>query len=619
MKTFIRTLLLALCASILFLGCNEIDGIDNIDEWAKSVKASQISTINAQMTSIQNSVKNLETVDSELNALISSLREGMTVEDGDDKGMEKVIQKLENADASLKQRIKDLKKYSDNPENRPAEWTATTYTTLEKHNAVLTEIAELNNVLVSELLTTIGELDSSYSKRIAAEKAKLEAEIENLETSLKEWVNEQLSGYYTIAQVEAKLKALEDGYKAGDEALAAEIATLHQALETATAELTSAYQAAIATAITENNGTINQKIAADIKTATDSLQGQIDSLSKRLDAVESRIAALEAAVAKLISMVQSVVVVPDYSDGSVAISRVADNKVRFEVYPLDAAESIAKTGISILSLDYVETITKSSEVFVNLPITAVEFTGKTLLLTVDGTNLPKSVLEGGSSYANARLKISDGTNTRSSEYFPIFKQGSGSTPKSGIAITGESTDISESSAKLFGWCNQSGVEGASVVYGIELSSYDLTTSAITLRASEKDTNNKYYCLANGLSSNTQYYYRAFTLFNGVRTYGDVKTFKTLDFSATVTTMPATSITEFKATLNGELKVDSVEELNKKVWFLYSASASTLEDLKVNGNLAYSSLNQEGGFSRSISTLYNTTYYYVACSKVHDAE
>lgn len=601
--------------SAIFIGCSD----KNISESLEMIKASQISAISAQMTSIRASISKLETVDSELNNLISSIREGMDVEDGNDYGMEKVIQKLERTDVTLKQRIVDLKEYCDSPENQTSGWTATTYLTLEKHNAVLTEIADLNNTLVSELLTVIGDVDSSCSKKIAAERAKLQDEIKDLETSLKDWVSEQLSGYYTIAEVEAKLKACEEGYKAGDEGLKVELATLRQALETAKTELTSAYQDAIAAAITENNGKIDQKIASDIKAATDTLQEQIASLSTRLDALESRVADLEATVAKIISMVQSVVVVPDYSDGSVAMSRVEDNKVRFEVYPLSAAESIAKIGTSILSFDYVETVTKSSEEFVKLPITAVEFTGKTLLLTVDGNNLPESVLDPGtSSSANARLLISDGTSICSSEYFPIYKKESGSNPENGVAITSESSDISESAAKLFGLCNQSGVEGASVVYGIEFSSTDLTTNVTRLEASEKDADNKYYCVANNLSSNTLYYYRAFTLFNGVMTYGEIKSFTTLDISATVSTEQAVDITELGATLNGSLVVDSKESFDKSVWFLYSDSANNLDELKTSGARVSATLSNDGTFTRAYRAFkYNTTYYYVACATVYD--
>jgi len=188
-----------------------------------------------------------------------------------------------------------------------------------------------------------------------------------------------------------------------------------------------------------------------------------------------------------------------------------------------------------------------------------------------------------------------------------------------ISVTGESSDIRESSAKLYGWCNQDGTEGLSVVFGIEYSATDLTTASTTLTASEKDTDNKYFCQATGLSSNTLYYYRAFTLFNGVRSYGEVKSFTTRDFTATVTTLEATDITEFRSSIRGSLSVSSTEDLNKSVWFLYSSTATTIDALKTDGTKITASLSN-GSFSYNLSSLaYNTTYYYVAVAKVHDKE
>ncbi len=198
-----------------------------------------------------------------------------------------------------------------------------------------------------------------------------------------------------------------------------------------------------------------------------------------------------------------------------------------------------------------------------------------------------------------------------------------------VAITGDYSDLGESSVKLYGWCNQEGAEGVSVVYGIEYSDIDLTTSAVSLKANEKDAENKFSCQATGLSSNTLYYYRAYVIFNGVRLFGEVKTFTTKTFSAQTTSLAATNITEFKATLNGELKVESVDELSKDVWFLYSETANDLESLKTSGIIVTSSLQEDGSFMCSIpqqkdylfdtNLNYNTTYYYVACSRVHDKD
>ena len=201
-------------------------------------------------------------------------------------------------------------------------------------------------------------------------------------------IHEKLADYYTIAQIEAKLKILEDGYTEGDEALSTEISTLRGSLETAKTELTTAYQTAIATAIEQNNGVINAKIAADIKTASDALQSQIDEIKGRLDSIEARLSSLEASVAELIGMVQSIVVMPDYSDGSVRISNTTDNAIRFEVYPLIQQGVLIRKGIQRLtellilgvnfSVQSLKILAQSSNKAVQFPVNIRQITDRLL-------------------------------------------------------------------------------------------------------------------------------------------------------------------------------------------------------------------------------------------------
>ena len=418
--------------SLLLASCATKADIESLQQQINNLTNTQIATINMQIANIQKSIGDLSEVDRELKGFITGLRADLEGLDGevDAKYQEfsQALDALENEDALLDQRIKDLKTYCDQQDNGVMSWATTTFATLEQHSAVLTEMAGIKTRL-GELMQMISDLDTSLSQKISDAEGRLNAAIVSSESSVKAWVNEKLADYYTIAQIEAKLKILEDGYKEGDEALSTEISTLRSSLETAKTELTTAYQTAIAMAIEQNNGVINAKIAADIKTASDALQGQIDEMKGRLDSIESRLSSLEASVAELIGMVQSIVVVPDYSDGSVRISNATDNTIRFEVYPLTAAAAIAEKGPSILSLDYVETTTKASSIFANLPITAVSYADELLVLSVDGTELPESVLSGSVS-ANARLKISDGNITMSSEYFPltITSGGSGEEP-----------------------------------------------------------------------------------------------------------------------------------------------------------------------------------------------
>lgn len=184
----------------------------------------------------------------------------------------------------------------------------------------------------------------------------------------------------------------------------------------------------INTSITTINGRLDtqdsntQQIAADLKEKTDTLtnrlsrsQVEIEGIKTDLKKLQNEMDSVKEQMAAIVSAVQSVVVVPDYSDGSVKMTEGANNPLRFEVYPLEAAKNVAALGVSALSLDCVETETKSS-IFTNIPISSVTFDGEVLKVIADGSNLPEAA-KSGDTAINARLRISDGTVTRSSEYF----------------------------------------------------------------------------------------------------------------------------------------------------------------------------------------------------------
>lgn len=519
------------------------------------------------------------------------------------------ISNLQAADVNLGLRIDQLRTYTDTAIGNAKDWASATFSTLEQYNLTVTEIAGIKanittiNTAISELETRINDkiatdiaqavstlegklqqqatdITNAYTSAIATAKGEIEAAytqaiqtaISNSESSMQSWVNDKLTGYYTIAQTDAKLATLKetleselnsqkeylegkitnlgssltvkieangtliaglqtqiDGLSsdlaslaetvaansrniaqnaadiatnainiaanasdigqceqliaansrliesntsaigenasaitalqsrlatdeqsistnvtniaknaadiaANAEAIATNaaaitnnasaistnatnIAALQTSLATAITDITTAYNNAISAAITENNGVINAKIAADIATAQSALQQQIDAILTRLNSIENRLDTLEDSVADLIAMVQSIVIVPEYSDGLVRMTRWA-NELRFEVYPLEAAQELAETGASAFSLDYVETKTKSS-IFTNIPISAVSFDGEVISVLVNGSCFSDDIIEGRQSIS-ARLRISDGTVTRSSEYFRLY-------------------------------------------------------------------------------------------------------------------------------------------------------------------------------------------------------
>ena len=366
---------------------------------------------------------------------------------------------------------------------------------------------------VTNLQTSVGTLEGNYSSlntevdNLGKQDAKFEKDIadlakavDNCGKDVKKWVEETYTTLTKFSELQEEVSTIKTN-----------IQTIFSRLDGLDSETKR-----ISDSLSDLSTELNEKLGK--------CEGEIEGIKKDLKALQDDMDTVKAQIAAIVSSVQSVVVVPDYSDGSVKLSKVADNKIYFEVYPLTAAEEIAKVGSSSFSLDYVETLTKSTKELINLPITAVSFDGKMLLVTVDGTGLPDTIIDG-TKTASARLRFSDVSVTRSSEYFPIYRQEADS-QDSEIAVTGEAAEIDYKSATLYGWSKKEGSARASVVYGIEYSATDLTTAAITVTANEKDAENKYSCRISGLAYNTLYYYRAFTLYNGVRIYGEIKSFTT---------------------------------------------------------------------------------------------
>ena len=120
-----------------------------------------------------------------------------------------------------------------------------------------------------------------------------------------------------------------------------------------------------------------------------------------------------------------------------------------------------------------------------------------------------------------------------------------------------------------------------------------------------------------LTPNGTYYYVVVATVDGVGFASEVKSFKTANFTAEVTTQAASNVIYKTATLNGFLSVTSIESLTKEVWFLYSETASTVDELRATGTKVSSTVSG-GSFTAGLTGLKDqTTYSYVAGAKVQD--
>lgn len=338
---------------------------------------------------------------------------------------------------------------------------------------------------------------------------------------------------------------------------------------------------------------LSQSLSTETKSITDKLtacQTEISNLQKGLQDLQGRVETLEKEYAAIISAVQSVVVVPDYNDGSVKVSDITDNKFYFEVYPLSAADSVAKLGVSAVSLDAVETEVKTKgnlDKAINMPVLAVSFDGKCLVVTADGTGLSADI-KSGSKTANARLRISDGKVTRSSEYFQLAYQ-STEPPIDMSVITGIAMHISCRNAEISGQVVLSGTPSSDLVFGIMYSTSKgvIAGTATSIVATKHDDDYNYIITTDVLEPETTYYYRSYLIQNTEIKYGELKSFKTLSVSSMLKTDDASDINPKDAVLHASLnltdcKYDALEygfEVTPDGGQTYTVKSTNLSDKK----------------------------------------
>ena len=380
----------------VFTACNQ----ENIDQILN--QSDEIASIRTQIGNIQTSIASLEKMDTQLKSQIEELtqkeKDLASADEAQAKEIASLKESLTQKESALSKRIDDLKTYVDDELKKQKDWVSATFSTLEQYQSTCNEIANIKQSL------------------------------SNAETTIKNWVNEQLTGYYTVAEMNAKVSALEKAIKDGDDAQAAELDKLKAALDTAKADIKKAYEKAITDAITTSEGKINKKIAADIKSATDALQGQIDAINTKIEAIETRLDNIETSLWKILSQVQSIVVVPNYSDGSVRITDYEDPRIYFQVYPFNAITPLLwawQQKPEVFSLDVILTETKSLFSSFSLPIKSITYANivETFIdgieVTIDALGMDMAALSNPS--LCARLKIDDGNTSMSTSYFGLTK------------------------------------------------------------------------------------------------------------------------------------------------------------------------------------------------------
>lgn len=392
----------------------------------------KIEAVNADLAKALDELRNTDTKDKEevMAALTAAKAEIIARLDAmkteAEKKLEDVngtIAALQEKDTQLEKKISDLKDYADNVLAEAKEhadkgiagtkdWASATFSTLESQKAIEEDIASikgsveglkasvadlekrLTEKFSKDLETAVAGLDSKISEQVTAltaaytnaiSTAKTEIEtaytaaiksaIENLEASLKDWVNETLTGYSTVAATEAGIAALKDdlegqlsGQKAYLEGLltslsndmtknnaelkklvdanakaieankkaieesAKKITQLESDLAAAKTEIKTAYEKAISDAVSASEGKLTKEISDRIAEVNKSIDDKVTKVQNAVDALTVKVADLEKSVQaisndlntlknsvkdledRLNARIQSISYIPTYAD-----------------------------------------------------------------------------------------------------------------------------------------------------------------------------------------------------------------------------------------------------------------------------------------------------------------
>ena len=400
-----KLLLLLAAVGLIFTACEAGGGFD---EDYGSLPTGTIATIEEQSANINATISTLETTKSAVSSTIESLNEQQPVTRGNDNGnngVKDMIAALEERLAALEAMIANLKEYADGDLSEMQNWAEATFATMEQYNALASEIATLKALIEGIDSVSTNALD----KALAAS-----------EESMKQWVNEYLAGYYTIAEVDAQIEILKATLT---EQFNGEIEKIVATLLTLKEDIQQGYEKAIADAI-QNQGVINEQIAKDIAAINKRIDEELATVNSRLDDIEKRLDKIEETLENLINQIQSLEYIDSNGDEATPVVTSAEGAVvelDFRISPKSAAADLLKHWDSVAKVEayYLNDINS----IVNLPIVSFEGSESTGLVTVkaSGENLSAEFYTDLQS-ASLYLAISDGNNDRESQSIAIKPQ-----------------------------------------------------------------------------------------------------------------------------------------------------------------------------------------------------
>lgn len=333
MKKIFRmvTALSLVCGAFAFTGCTDYeDDINSINNRLDALETGKIASVEEQVAALEKTLESVQTVVDGLEALdLESLI-------GKVDGMESAIDGLESTIDELKNTVDgiDLSKYAEKS------YVDATFATKES-------VAEINETL-GTLAGKIGALEEKWANEEGVENiADVLAKISDVKTTAEDAASKAdealgkiadieaaFDSYYTKAEVDARLDTKLDASKFEEE--------FEKALSEAMA----------------NDGVITNAITAALNSAVSELNARIDALENKIDDLAGRI--------------QSLVFVPEYSDGcatsfayNIDGHMVSENQTvsaTFQVTPKEYALNLTSENVFVYLLPVKDPVTRSANV-----------------------------------------------------------------------------------------------------------------------------------------------------------------------------------------------------------------------------------------------------------------
>lgn len=329
---------------------------------------------NSKIAAIEGQIKNINDAIETIDGTLEDLQKQIDDNDADIEDIYTQIDLLVKADAAMNKAIgtlqTDLSTLKANLKTELEKAFGDVYDEIEAVDADLYDFkmkmkAELNGAAAA-MQKLQKALEDEKTNRIAKDN-QLSASLENLQKELKD----------QVAALNLRADAIEKAYKAADEQLQknleAAVKTLNDAIAAAIdeskaytdeeiknlkAQLTDQHKKDIQ-AVADRMNDVRNELVAEFEKVREEMAAMYADLNKAINCLNKSVEEIKADIAAILARVQSVVYVPEFSDGKATIEWAAiesysdtqefactviegTSHIDYQVYPAECAEALAE-------------------------------------------------------------------------------------------------------------------------------------------------------------------------------------------------------------------------------------------------------------------------------------